>query len=123
MTGGLLSPTHLAFILLIALLVLGPKRLPDVARAVGRGVREFRETIEGPTGAARSLLHGEPSTAAEPPPVAPVEAHQQAVQPNAAPTPAAEPPPAAPVEAHQQAVQPNAAAQPEPPKPGSLPPA
>jgi TatA/E family protein of Tat protein translocase len=44
---GIESPVHLIFVGLIALLVLGPKRLPEVARALGKGVREFRETIGG----------------------------------------------------------------------------
>jgi TatA/E family protein of Tat protein translocase len=41
------SPVHLLFIAAVALIVLGPKRLPELARAVGRGVREFRAAIEG----------------------------------------------------------------------------
>jgi TatA/E family protein of Tat protein translocase len=43
---GIESPTHLLFIAVIALLVLGPKRLPELARAVGKGVREFRGALE-----------------------------------------------------------------------------
>jgi sec-independent protein translocase protein TatA len=42
---GIDNPVHLLFIGVIALLVLGPKRLPELARAVGKGVREFREAI------------------------------------------------------------------------------
>jgi sec-independent protein translocase protein TatA len=42
---GLENPVHLIFIGVVALLVLGPKRLPELARAVGKGVREFREAI------------------------------------------------------------------------------
>ena len=45
MLEGLLSPSHLIIILIIALVVLGPKRLPEVARSVGKGVREFRTAI------------------------------------------------------------------------------
>ncbi|MCL2770157.1 MAG: twin-arginine translocase TatA/TatE family subunit [Solirubrobacterales bacterium] len=41
------SPVHLLFIAAVALIVLGPKRLPELARALGRGVREFRAAIEG----------------------------------------------------------------------------
>ncbi len=44
---GIESPVHLLFVGVVALLVLGPKRLPEVARALGRGVREFRETVSG----------------------------------------------------------------------------
>jgi sec-independent protein translocase protein TatA len=34
--------------LLVALLVFGPKRLPQVGRALGSGIREFRSSIRGP---------------------------------------------------------------------------
>lgn len=36
---------HLLFLGAIALVVLGPKRLPEVARALGKGMREFREAM------------------------------------------------------------------------------
>jgi sec-independent protein translocase protein TatA len=44
-----LSPSapELIVILIIALLVLGPKRLPETARSLGRGVRELRDTLQG----------------------------------------------------------------------------
>ncbi|HTZ65032.1 MAG TPA: twin-arginine translocase TatA/TatE family subunit [Solirubrobacteraceae bacterium] len=42
---GIESPVHLLFIGAVALLVLGPKRLPEVARALGKGLREFREAM------------------------------------------------------------------------------
>jgi sec-independent protein translocase protein TatA len=45
--GDILQPTHLLFILVVALLVLGPKRLPEVARSLGRGLRDFRAAISG----------------------------------------------------------------------------
>jgi sec-independent protein translocase protein TatA len=48
MFEGLLSPTHLIIILVIALIVLGPKRLPEAGRSLGRGLREFRESVSGP---------------------------------------------------------------------------
>jgi sec-independent protein translocase protein TatA len=38
---------ELIVILVIALLVLGPKKLPEVGRSVGRGMREFKESISG----------------------------------------------------------------------------
>jgi sec-independent protein translocase protein TatA len=43
---GIESPLHLLFILAVALVVLGPKRLPELARAIGKGVREFRGAME-----------------------------------------------------------------------------
>ena len=38
---------ELIVILVIALLVLGPKKLPEVGRSVGRGMREFKESLSG----------------------------------------------------------------------------
>jgi len=37
-----IGPTELVVILVVALLVLGPKRLPEIARALGKGIAEFR---------------------------------------------------------------------------------
>ena len=45
--GGITNPLHIAFIAVIALIFLGPKRLPDLARTIGNGMREFREAIGG----------------------------------------------------------------------------
>jgi sec-independent protein translocase protein TatA len=41
------GPTELIIVLVIALLVLGPKRLPEVGRSVGRGMREFKDSLSG----------------------------------------------------------------------------
>lgn len=45
MIGDILQPTHLLFILVIALVVLGPKRLPEVGRSLGRGLRDFKAAL------------------------------------------------------------------------------
>jgi sec-independent protein translocase protein TatA len=42
---GIENPVHLLFIAAVALIVLGPKRLPELARALGKGAREFREAL------------------------------------------------------------------------------
>lgn len=42
---GIGNPVHLAFIAIVALIVLGPKRLPDLARSLGHGMREFRDAL------------------------------------------------------------------------------
>jgi sec-independent protein translocase protein TatA len=47
MIGDIMQPTHLLFVLVIALLVLGPKRLPEVGRQLGKGLRDFRAAING----------------------------------------------------------------------------
>ncbi len=44
---SLISPVHLLFFAAIALIVLGPKRLPELARALGAGMREFRDMLNG----------------------------------------------------------------------------
>jgi sec-independent protein translocase protein TatA len=43
------GPMELIIVLVIALLVLGPKRLPEVGRSVGRGMRKFKDSISGVT--------------------------------------------------------------------------
>ena len=47
MFTSILQPTHLILILVVVLLVLGPKRLPDAGRALGQGLKEFRASIGG----------------------------------------------------------------------------
>ncbi len=42
---GIENPIHLIFLAAVALLVLGPKRLPEVARSLGKGIREFRDAM------------------------------------------------------------------------------
>ena len=47
MPTGLLTPEHVGVILIVLLLVFGPKRLPEAGRALGRGIREFKDAITG----------------------------------------------------------------------------
>ncbi len=44
---GLDNPIHIAFLLVILLLVFGAKRLPEMGRSLGAGLRGFRESISG----------------------------------------------------------------------------
>ena len=41
------SPIQLIIVLIIALVVLGPKRLPEVGKSLGRGIREFKDSVSG----------------------------------------------------------------------------
>lgn len=41
------GPLELAIVLIIALIVFGPKRLPELGRSLGRGIREFRGSVSG----------------------------------------------------------------------------
>jgi sec-independent protein translocase protein TatA len=42
-----IGPMELIIVLVIALLVIGPKRLPEVGKSLGKGMREFKESISG----------------------------------------------------------------------------
>jgi sec-independent protein translocase protein TatA len=41
------GPVELILVLAIALIVLGPRKLPDAGRALGRGLREFKDALSG----------------------------------------------------------------------------
>ncbi len=41
------GPMELAVVVIVALVVLGPRKLPEVGRSVGKGIREFRGSISG----------------------------------------------------------------------------
>jgi sec-independent protein translocase protein TatA len=42
------GPMELAIVLVVALIVLGPKRLPEVGRSLGNGIREFKDSLSNP---------------------------------------------------------------------------
>ena len=45
--SGLTQPWHIVLILLIALLLFGGKRLPEIGRSLGSGMREFKDSLTG----------------------------------------------------------------------------
>ena len=45
MIDSLLTPTHILLILAVALIVLGPKRLPEAGRGLGSAIRDFKESL------------------------------------------------------------------------------
>jgi sec-independent protein translocase protein TatA len=65
---GLTQPWHIILILLIALMLFGGRRLPEVGRSLGTGMREFKDSITG---------HDSPETSA----ITPAETTPSASQP------------------------------------------
>ncbi len=59
-----ITPQEVVLILVLALLLFGPKKLPELARGLGEGIREFRRSVSGEEKLA--------APTATPPPVAPV---------------------------------------------------
>ena len=60
MIEGLFQPTHLVIILVIALIVLGPKRLPEAGRGLGEAIRGFRSSFEDRDEGTPRLTGGPP---------------------------------------------------------------
>jgi TatA/E family protein of Tat protein translocase len=117
---GLDNPVHIAFLVVILLLLFGAKRLPEIGRQLGSGMREFKDSVTGSQQAQpapqQAALPQPTQVAAQPapapaPPAAPVTA-----QPVSPPAPAAAPAPvAAPAPGEAQAAAP--APQPAAPEP------
>ena len=92
---GLDNPLHIAFLVLILLLVFGAKRIPEIARSLGSGMNEFKQAVTGQQ--TQPLQPGQQPVQQQP--VAQATAVQQPVA-QAAPPP---PPPMEPVVAAQPA--------------------
>jgi sec-independent protein translocase protein TatA len=93
MGTGLLQPTHLIFLLILALLLFGAKRLPEIGRSLGVGMREFKDSVTGVQEATKVETRSE---LPPPQPTAP------AAQAPAAPAPAPEAAAPAPAPAGQE---------------------
>ena len=52
MFEGLFQPMHLLVILVVALFVFGPKKLPELGRGLGEGIRSFKDAFKEGTAAA-----------------------------------------------------------------------
>jgi sec-independent protein translocase protein TatA len=83
---GLDNPSHIAILVVLLLLVFGAKRLPEIGRSLGEGMRGFKETISG--GSQPESLAAPPPP--PPPPPAPPAAPAANEQPPA-PAPAPDP--------------------------------
>lgn len=87
MIGDIFQPTHLIFIFVVALLVLGPKRLPEVGRSLGKGIRDFRGAMSGIEEHAHGVFDMDEPHAPPPEPPTPTElaAPEVAAQPTVSP--------------------------------------
>jgi sec-independent protein translocase protein TatA len=65
MTTGLFSPWHIAILVLVVLLLFGPKKLPEIGRSLGGGMREFKDSITGAHGGETPQLPAETHSPAE----------------------------------------------------------
>jgi sec-independent protein translocase protein TatA len=72
-----IGPTELIIVLIIALVILGPKRLPSAGRSLGQGLREFRDAIAG-HGDARAAGSLAPALDAAAPEIEAREGHSTA---------------------------------------------
>ena len=54
---GLVSPVHLLFLGLLAVIVFGPQRLPEIGRSIGKSMREFKDSVGGVTD-LQDAVHG-----------------------------------------------------------------
>jgi sec-independent protein translocase protein TatA len=61
-----IGPLEIVVVLIIALVVFGPKRLPELGKSMGRGIREFRSTISGKDEESKPELESPGDDAAEP---------------------------------------------------------
>jgi sec-independent protein translocase protein TatA len=97
---GLDNPLHIAFLVVILLLVFGAKRLPEIGRSLGSGMREFKQSVTGEAATQQTTLPAAqqpaPAPVAQPP--QPATAQPAAAQPAPAQPPAAPAAPPEPVE-------------------------
>jgi sec-independent protein translocase protein TatA len=71
----LFTPGHIALVVIGALLLFGPKRLPEIGKSLGKGLREFREAMTHAEDEAKTAPAAEASTViAAPSPPAPAAA-------------------------------------------------
>jgi sec-independent protein translocase protein TatA len=81
---GLDNPLHIAFLVVILLLVFGAKRLPEIGRSLGSGMREFKDSVSGESKqpSITQTSQAPPPAPQAPPVAAPAQAPVPAEQPN-----------------------------------------
>jgi len=74
---GNIGLLEIAIVLVIALIVFGPKRLPELGRSLGRGIREFKGSLSGEHDDEDAKHLGPPSAPPVEPPSEPGVAHDK----------------------------------------------
>lgn len=69
--GELFQPTHLLIIAVIALLVFGPRKLPELGKGLGEGLRGFKDGIKGNTDAEKQDTAAKTNTTTNANPIEP----------------------------------------------------
>jgi sec-independent protein translocase protein TatA len=102
---GLDNPLHIAFLVVILLLVFGARRLPEIGRSLGSGMREFKTSVTGemqhpqqtlpPAGAPQQQTPAPAQPPAQAPAPQPPPAQPAVAEPVATPAAPPEQPPAA----------------------------
>ena len=98
---GSIGPQEILIVLVIALVVLGPKKLPEMARSLGKGVKEFKEgindddtvdvTADEEEEPVSSRVHELPPPTSRPQPRRPSQSPRQSLPPPPLPAPTSPP--------------------------------
>jgi sec-independent protein translocase protein TatA len=83
-----IGPLEIIIVLIIVLVIFGPKRLPELGRSMGRGMREFKDSVTGKDEDEKKPEITAAQEHAAPPPAPPAEeaGHTQVAEPSGAPT-------------------------------------
>jgi sec-independent protein translocase protein TatA len=81
-----IGPLEIVVVLIVVLVIFGPKRLPELGRSMGRGMREFKDSITGKDEEQKPELTAAQQQPAPPPPAPAEQGQTQVAEPSGAPT-------------------------------------
>jgi len=71
------GPLEIVIILVIVLVIFGPKRLPDLGKSLGRGMREFKDSVTGKDKEREEIEAAQMAAAEKPEPAATTKPREQ----------------------------------------------